>query len=55
MLYVRGQAENFDSWSNAGNIGWSFKDVLPYFKRSVQCQFEGARSVSEYQGFRRPE
>ena len=55
MLYVRGQAEDFDGWSNAGNTGWSFKDVLPYFKRSVQCQFEGAQPVSEYQGIRRPE
>ena len=50
MLYVRGQAEDFDGWSNAGNTGWSFKDVLPYFKRSVQCQFEGAQPDSEYQG-----
>ena len=50
MLYVRGQAEDFDGWSNAGNTGWSFKDVLPYFKRSVQCQFKGAQPDSEYQG-----
>jgi choline dehydrogenase len=34
LLYVRGQAEDFDHWRQLGNEGWSFADVLPYFKRS---------------------
>jgi choline dehydrogenase len=34
LLYVRGQAEDFDHWRQLGNAGWSFGDVLPYFKRS---------------------
>ena len=34
LLYVRGQAEDFDVWRQLGNPGWSFRDVLPYFKRS---------------------
>jgi choline dehydrogenase len=34
LLYVRGQAEDFDHWRQLGNAGWSFDDVLPYFKRS---------------------
>ena len=34
LLYVRGQAEDYDGWAQAGNQGWSFDDVLPYFKRS---------------------
>ncbi len=34
LLYVRGQAEDFDHWRQLGNTGWSFDDVLPYFKRS---------------------
>jgi choline dehydrogenase len=34
LLYVRGQAEDFDHWRQLGNAGWSFADVLPYFKRS---------------------
>ncbi len=34
LLYVRGQAEDFDHWRQLGNVGWSFDDVLPYFKRS---------------------
>jgi choline dehydrogenase len=34
LLYVRGQREDFDDWASAGCDGWSFDDVLPYFKRS---------------------
>ena len=34
LLYVRGQAEDYDRWAAAGNPGWSFADVLPWFKKS---------------------
>ena len=34
MLYVRGQARDYDIWAQLGNRGWSYSDVLPYFKRS---------------------
>ncbi len=34
LLYVRGQAEDFDHWRQLGNVGWSFEDVLPYFRRA---------------------
>ncbi|MBC7637245.1 MAG: choline dehydrogenase [Acetobacteraceae bacterium] len=34
LLYVRGQAEDYDHWRQLGNTGWSYDDVLPYFKRS---------------------
>jgi choline dehydrogenase len=34
LLYVRGQAEDFDTWRQMGNAGWSFADVLPYFRRA---------------------
>ncbi|CAN7463295.1 choline dehydrogenase [Rhizobium sp. LjRoot254] len=33
MVYVRGSAEDFDSWDESGATGWSYADVLPYFKR----------------------
>ncbi|WP_424984519.1 choline dehydrogenase [Microbulbifer sp. S227A] len=33
MVYVRGHAMDFDHWSEAGADGWSFADVLPYFRR----------------------
>lgn len=32
MLYVRGQAQDYDGWAAAGNPGWSYADVLPVFK-----------------------
>jgi len=41
MVYIRGQAEDFDHWRQLGNPGWSFEDVLPYFKRG-QDQTRGA-------------
>jgi choline dehydrogenase len=34
MVYIRGQAEDFDHWRQLGNMGWSFDDVLPCFKRA---------------------
>ena len=34
MLYVRGQARDYDDWAQMGCTGWGFDDVLPYFKRS---------------------
>lgn len=33
MIYVRGQAQDFDGWAQAGCTGWSFDDVLPYFRK----------------------
>ncbi len=34
MLYVRGNPADFDLWSQMGCRGWSFDDVLPYFRKS---------------------
>jgi len=33
MVYVRGHARDYDHWSESGASGWSYADVLPYFKR----------------------
>lgn len=33
MVYVRGHARDYDHWSESGARGWSYSDVLPYFKR----------------------
>ncbi len=33
MVYVRGHARDFDTWASMGADGWSFADVLPYYKR----------------------
>jgi choline dehydrogenase-like flavoprotein len=34
MLYIRGQKEDYDSWAAAGCAGWTFGEVLPYFRRA---------------------
>lgn len=34
MIYVRGHAKDFDTWAEMGADGWSYADVLPYFKRA---------------------
>ena len=34
LLYLRGQREDYDHWRQLGNTGWSFEDVLPYFRRA---------------------
>ena len=46
MLYVRGHARDYDTWAQLGNRGWSYDDVLPYFKRSEN--HEGG--ANEYHG-----
>ena len=33
LAFVRGQARDFDTWAQMGNQGWSYQDVLPFFKR----------------------
>lgn len=34
LLYVRGQPQDFDGWAQMGCSGWSWDDVLPFFKKS---------------------
>jgi choline dehydrogenase-like flavoprotein len=34
MIYLRGQPDDYEHWARLGNPGWSFEEVLPYFKRS---------------------
>ncbi|KUO60157.1 MAG: choline dehydrogenase [Alphaproteobacteria bacterium BRH_c36] len=46
MLYVRGQRQDYDTWAQLGNRGWSFDDVLPLFRRSENFE----RGESEYHG-----
>jgi len=38
MVYVRGHARDFDRWEKEGAAGWSYKDCLPYFKRTESWQ-----------------
>jgi choline dehydrogenase len=46
LLYIRGQHEDFDDWAALGARGWSYREVLPFFKRSER--YEGGES--EYHG-----
>jgi choline dehydrogenase len=41
MAFVRGQAQDFDTWAQMGNQGWSFDDVLPFFKRMERYESGG--------------
>jgi len=49
MLYVRGQKEDYDHWASLGNKGWTFNDVLPYFK-STQHQERGESDLHGVNG-----
>jgi choline dehydrogenase len=44
MLYIRGVPWDYDHWRQLGNEGWSFRDVLPYFKRA-EHQERGASDL----------
>ncbi|HCL48117.1 MAG: choline dehydrogenase [Rhodobiaceae bacterium] len=47
MVYIRGNAYDYDHWSQLGNQGWSYESVLPYFKRAEDFSGEGD---DEYHG-----
>src|SRR6516225_11818313 len=43
MVYIRGHRNDYDHWAALGNTGWSYADVLPYFKRSEDnSELDGA-------------
>jgi choline dehydrogenase len=46
LIYIRGQAEDFDHWRQLGNAGWSFDDVLPYFRKAE----DNDRGADEFHG-----
>lgn len=49
MLYVRGNKRDYDLWETIGNHGWSYNQVLPYFKKSEDMRIEEYKD-SPYHG-----
>ncbi|MEV7566413.1 GMC family oxidoreductase [Streptomyces tanashiensis] len=46
MIYIRGSRADYDGWAAAGATGWSYDDVLPYFKRAE----DNERGADEFHG-----
>lgn len=46
MIYIRGHKNDYDGWAAAGNTGWSYDEVLPYFKKSE----DNDMGANEYHG-----
>ncbi len=46
MLYIRGNAYDYDLWRQLGNEGWSYREVLPYFMKAENNE----RGASEFHG-----
>ncbi|MFZ6688803.1 GMC family oxidoreductase [Undibacterium sp. SXout11W] len=43
MVYIRGHKADYDHWAALGNTGWSYDDVLPYFKHSENNETHGGK------------
>jgi choline dehydrogenase len=57
MIYMRGQARDYDIWRQLGNVGWGWDDVLPYFRKSEdyawgENEFHGAGGEWRVEGQR---
>ena len=54
MVFVRGHARDFDNWAQSGAKGWSYSDVLPYFKKMETWHGDIDDESEKYRGFSGP-
>ncbi|MBS1301208.1 choline dehydrogenase [Loktanella sp. SALINAS62] len=54
MVYVRGHARDYDTWDEMGATGWSYADVLPYFKRMENWHHAGHGGDESWRGTKGP-
>jgi choline dehydrogenase len=50
MAFVRGQSQDFDTWAQMGNQGWSYEEVLPFFRRMESYQGDGDDRFHGHEG-----
>ena len=54
MVYVRGHAKDFDTWAEMGASGWSYSDILPYYRRLEKLDYAGSEEVENLRGINGP-
>ena len=54
MVYVRGHAKDFDTWAEMGALGWSYSDILPYYRRLEKLDYAGSEEVENLRGINGP-
>ena len=54
MVYVRGHAKDFDTWAEMGASGWSYSDILPYYRRLEKLDYAGSEEVENLRGVNGP-
>ncbi|XP_058823386.1 glucose dehydrogenase [FAD, quinone] [Topomyia yanbarensis] len=50
LIYTRGHPRDYDDWESAGNFGWSYRDVLPYFKKSERVKISKLKRSPYHSG-----
>ncbi|CAK1547680.1 unnamed protein product [Leptosia nina] len=58
LVYMRGNRDDYDGWASSGNYGWSYREILPYFEKSIKkpnnspnnfyYESEGSLNVERY-------
>ena len=54
MVYVRGHAKDFDTWAEMGAFGWSYSDILPYYRRLENVDYTDSEEVENLRGVNGP-